>query len=123
MIVVEVKFILKKAYHSSSMISLMIRINDRRTISVVFGSIRVIMWYKVLLIVYSSVKLRYKGVLLCVFVYILFNPLKTPYYQMINTIPGGILEHAKDSNLDANPGFFNNSLKAPFPTGGGGYLF
>ena len=39
---------------------------------------------------------------------------------MINTIPGGIFEHADDWLLHANPGFFSNSFEAPSPTFGGG---
>ena len=50
------------------------------------------------------------------------NPLKTPCILMINTIPGGIFEHADDWLLHANPGFFSNSFEAPSPTFGGGVL-
>ena len=41
---------------------------------------------------------------------------------MINLIPGGFFEHAGDSLMPENPGFFRTPFKAPSPTGGvGGY--
>ncbi len=39
---------------------------------------------------------------------------------MINLIPGGFFEHAEDSLMPENPGFFRTPFKAPSPTGGGG---
>ena len=38
---------------------------------------------------------------------------------MINLIPGGFFEHAGDSLMPENPGFFRTPFKAPSPTGGG----
>jgi hypothetical protein len=39
---------------------------------------------------------------------------------MINTIPGGIFEHARVLGLLGNPGFSHSPFEAPSPTGGGG---
>ncbi len=47
------------------------------------------------------------------------NPLKTPCILMINLIPGGFFEHAEDSLMPENPGFFRTPFKAPSPGGGG----
>ena len=39
---------------------------------------------------------------------------------MINMIPGGFLQHARDYGLHENPGFFRIPFEAPSPTFWGG---